>query len=211
MLLFDLTSVQAFGSIKKHGGGKYAEIIFFKLIDKGIHFGCYYDSKREIDPEILKECAIHNIMYFDINEIGIEKILERGEYSHIFSPMYGTGLSNIHCRKIITIHGLRVLECPTDTYIFKYKLSTKRFLIEKLISFFPKKFKNHKAKFFNSEYFADKDIEIITVSNHSKNALLCYFPKITNNNIKVHVCYSPSTTHTLINHQGKRDNYRELL
>ena len=52
-LLFDLVATQPNLSGKRHGGGRYGEIIFFRMLERNISFSCFYDSTLWINPSVL--------------------------------------------------------------------------------------------------------------------------------------------------------------
>lgn len=199
MLLFDLTSIQAIANVKRHGGGIYGEIVFRRLIERGESFCCYFDSNRLINPEIVTLCRANNIELHDINKIHLKNIIENNNISTIYSPLVGNGLADLSCRKIITIHGLRIFEMPKDKFQFSYRYKMSRMIKEILISYLPSIFLKRKRKEYVLNYFSDPNTEIVTVSNHSKNALITFFPEIKYNNIKLHTLYSPSTTRQNLN------------
>lgn len=193
MLLFDLSSTQSIGSVKRHGGGIYGEIIFRRLVERKKLFCCYFDSNRWINPDIIDLCCKNNIQLFDINKIKLKEIVIPNSIDTIYSPLDGNGIFDINCHKIITIHGLRIFETPKDKYqlFYKYKFSRK---IKEILKFYLSDlFLCRSRKEYISKYFSDPNTEIITVSNHSKNALITFFPEIKSNNIKLHTLYSPST------------------
>lgn len=43
-LLFDVSATQPNSSGKRHGGGRYGEIILFRMIERKLKFACFYDS-----------------------------------------------------------------------------------------------------------------------------------------------------------------------
>ena len=45
-ILFDLTATQPIGSNKRHGGGKYGEVVLRQILKRGLPVTCYYDSNK---------------------------------------------------------------------------------------------------------------------------------------------------------------------
>ena len=41
-LLFDVSATQPNSSGKRHGGGRYGEIILFRMIERKLKFACFY-------------------------------------------------------------------------------------------------------------------------------------------------------------------------
>ena len=52
MILFDLSATQPMGSTKRHGGGKYGEVVLRHILKRGRPVTCYYDSRKWLNPDI---------------------------------------------------------------------------------------------------------------------------------------------------------------
>ena len=52
LILFDLTATQPIGSNKRHGGGKYGEVVLRQILKRGLPVTCYYDSRMWLNPDI---------------------------------------------------------------------------------------------------------------------------------------------------------------
>lgn len=180
--------------IKRHGGGKYGEIVLRHLIDKKKDFICYYDSKRWLNPEVSALCNDNNIPLVDVNEISVAEMVKKYGATAVYSPVDAMRLEGVKCKKFITVHGLRNFETPDDSYKLKYRYEPSRWVKEVLKSAFPGRFLMRERQSFVARFFSDSDTEIITVSNHSKNSILTFFPEVTDNDIPLHVLYSPSTS-----------------
>lgn len=194
MLLFDLTATQAIGRVKRHGGGIYGEIVFRRMVERGVEFMCYYDSRRWLNPEIQNIILKNKIRVFDIQKYELCDIVKNNNVTTVYSPMVGNSFETIDCRKIVTIHGLRRFELQTDRNKLKYPYSRKELIKEIITRALPGILIKREYKSYRNRYFSDDKLEIITVSNHSKNALRCFFNEVNNNDVKISVMYSPSTT-----------------
>lgn len=51
-ILFDLTATQPIGSNKRHGGGKYGEVVLRRILERGLPVACYYDSNKWLNPDM---------------------------------------------------------------------------------------------------------------------------------------------------------------
>lgn len=190
-MLFDLNATQPNPSGKRHGGGKYGEIVFKRMLERGINFSCFYDSRKWLNPEIKNMCECANISLFDINDNPIESIIQKNGFTRIFSAI-PRNLANLKCCEVYgTIHGLRELEMPFDMFFFKYKHTWKELVKYTIKKFFHSSFKENYHKKFIARY-KNSSFHMITVSNHSKYAIYSYFPELKDN--KLSVFYSPNTS-----------------
>ena len=191
-LLFDLKATQPNVSGKRHGGGRYGEIIFFRMIDRQIKFSCFYDSMLWLNPEVEKLCTRHNIPLYDLQKEGIEDIIINHNIDRLYSCLPVNRLAKLKCCEIYgTVHGLRGLETPLDNIFYKYKSSIKekvKFTIKKLFArrFYYIKHNDYLNTYINSQF------HLITVSEHSKYAFLSFFPELLNKELPVF--YSPNTS-----------------
>lgn len=194
-ILFDLKACQPIEHIKFHGGGVYGYIVFKKLCqiapDKVV---AYWDYSRFIEPSIKDIISKYNIESIDAGQKKMADIID----DHIglfYTPLYNSEhrtLFSLNLPIFVTIHGLRKLEMNRDSYEIKYaaNLKTKIKCIIKqtcLYNLLKKKFYNEYAELLQQE-----NVNVITVSNHSKSSLLFHYPLLTEKRIKVF--YSPSTT-----------------
>lgn len=65
MILFDLVATQPSVDSKRHGGGKYGEVIFKRIVERQLPVSCIYDSRRWINPEIqniLKKMVLKSLI-----------------------------------------------------------------------------------------------------------------------------------------------------
>lgn len=190
-LLFDLKATQPNTSGKRHGGGKYGEMVFYRMIDRGIKFSCFYDSRRWLNPQIANLCKTAQVTLFDLKEESIEGIIRKNDINRIYSALPGELVKLDCCEVYGTIHGLRELETPFDDIFYKYKHTWKDIVKFSLKKMFLSYFHAMKKKQFK-EYYIDSRFHIITVSNHSKYALYSYFPELKGKDIPVF--YSPNTS-----------------
>jgi hypothetical protein len=203
-LLFDLSVIQAAGTIKRHGAAIYGEILFNRIIELGYTFSCVYNSKKWINKNILFSCKSNNLKVYDIEKISIEAIVKKYGIDVIYSPLINKELLNCPCRIIATIHGLRLLETPLDKNIFYYKLPYARYIESYFIGLFGLRKKLYRRSFLKK--IKNPNFSFVTVSNHSKYSIYAFFPELRKRDIKVF--YSPNTaTIPLVKKQNNRDKY----
>ena len=192
-LLFDITATQPIGSNKRHGGGKYGEIVIRRMLERSVPLVCYYDSSLWLNPETEELIKSSNVRLIDIKGRTIDEVVNESGCNTIFSALPKYDLLHYHgCRVIFTIHGLRTLETPADSYCFYYKNTGWRqwlqFFAKKFVpKFYRERLRNYKLKEWMSDNF-----QMVTVSNHSSYSIKTYFPEFKDKNIPVF--YSPSTS-----------------
>lgn len=188
-LIFDLLATQPNKFTKRHGGGIYGEIVFETMIDMNYCFTAVYDSSKWLNPKIKDLCANNGIMLCDLANESIDNIVERYDKPLIYSPVSSILYDKV--KSITTIHGLRRIEMPNDWMQLYYKND-----IRSLVSFFPRfLFPKYWRKLKEKEmknFLLHKNLEFVTVSEHSRYSILSTFPEI--NPTAVQVFYSPSTT-----------------
>ena len=84
-LLFDLVATQPNASGKRHGGGKYGEIIFFRMIERGFQFDCLYNSRIWLNPDVENAAKQHRCKMHDVAKSSIETIVKKDCYEAIYS------------------------------------------------------------------------------------------------------------------------------
>jgi glycosyltransferase involved in cell wall biosynthesis len=198
MILFDLSITQPSQSYARHGGGVYGEIVFKRIIERRLPVSCFYNSKKYLNDDIKNLLKINRIPLFDIEKRSLEQIVKEEKISRIYSALPHALRNFEKCEVYGTVHGLRPLELPTDSFYFRYHLSWKYRSLIKFVSkiLFPKIGYGHERKIFE-DYFKNDNFNIITVSNHSAYSIKTFFPETKNKEIKVF--YSPSTTSIEIN------------
>lgn len=207
-ILFDLQSTQPNSSGKRHGGGKYGEIVFSKIVELGYPVYCYYDSSLWFNPDMLDLIEKNHIDLFDIRKKSLSQIVQEEKIDAIYSPLPGNLAFFCGCEVYGTIHGMRELEIPLDWYFFKYRQTTKakiKFLLQKYAPFIGyKKDRNYyKAIRKNSKF------HFVMVSNHSVYALKAYCPEYMDMDVKAF--YSPSTSTLNIEKKVYQDKFFLLV
>lgn len=191
-LLFSLEAAQPFGANKWHGGGKYAEVVFFRMIERNEKFSCYYDSRKWINPLVMEACKKNDVPLFDLKDEKLSVIVKNNNFDAVFAPLLRGELFKLTDTRIIfPIHDMRGLTMPNDWMQLRYKQNLKGTLRSILqLSF-------HKL-WLKREYervapiILNSNNTLYSVSFYSKYSLLSFFPELKDDKIKVF--YSPDTT-----------------
>ncbi|WP_300790714.1 glycosyltransferase family 1 protein [uncultured Bacteroides sp.] len=193
MFVFDLTACQSYGKTIKHGGGEYARIIFEALLARGGSFSCVYSTALFIDSYFLQKCKERRIICKDYKDLGLIPTLKSMNCTTFYSALpylYGN-LNFTGINFIGTIHGLRDLEIQSDSnmYLYESSFQAKCKSLLKETKFYKKISYERNYKRFKS-LFENQSFKYIVVSNHTKNAILTFFPEINPTNIQIY--YSPN-------------------
>ena len=195
-VLYDLSVCQPYKETKFHGGGIYGIIVFKKLAQfSNAKLAVYIFASRYIDPSVLKLITEKRIEVFDGDKYTIKKAFELSNADVVYSPLYSIHHNNLiqeGVKFVVTIHGLRSIEMMTDTDESAYATSFKMWIKSKLKSsvfndiIYRRNYNRYKIP------LESKNVSVITVSNHSKYSIKCYYPNVDVN--RINVFYSPSTS-----------------
>lgn len=206
-ILFDLTATQPSKSSKRHGGGRYGEVVLQRMLERGVPVVCYYDSRRWLNPVIKEELKDKGIELLDIGRMSIEEVVHECRPSLLYTPLI-MDLRNSHdigCPILFTWHGLRDEETPLDSFFWRYnRIGLKgrtRFLLKKWIP----SVGYGKRKRENAMLIRSHEKHFVMVSQHSRCSLLSYYPEAYGRNIPVY--YSPSTSANLQLSQKYSDKF----
>lgn len=195
-ILFDGTSMQSEKHVKFHGGGEYAKFILKAALDAGYTFDVALNPDMFLDDATLEVIKKHglNTLYVHSKE-ELYAAIDAGGYAVFYSALpYNYFDYSAHARFIGVIHGLRPLEIVWDAYRHKYSSTRLKAFAAWLIwncGWIKDRFKSGKMQAF-SKLLSIPRSTFITVSNHTKYALLNFFPAIDTERIKVF--YSPFET-----------------
>lgn len=189
-LLYDLTATQPTPDSKFHGGGTYAEVIFFQLLKDfnktSVNLLAAYDSSRYINDKLLLETKQKNVPLIDIAKSDPATIFKDYKIDRFYSALLDDRINWAlkDTQVITTVHGLRGLEMPFDKIMYYYERSFLKHLkiflkLNFLKNYFIKKTYSAYSRFFNG------NMTIITVSQHSKASILSFFSNIKASDIKV--------------------------
>lgn len=190
-LIFDLLNTQPQCGSKRHGGGIYGEIIFFRMIERGIHFACFYDSRIWLNPKVEEACRTHHIALYDVKGTTVEKIVKANGFTRLYSCLPGAMASLTCCEVYGTVHGLRDFETPFDSIFYRYPSSMMqkvKFTVQRILKDYVHALRHRRylKRYINGKF------HFITVSEHSRYGFLSYFPEMKEDRLKVF--YSPNTS-----------------
>jgi len=190
-LLFNLERTQPSGNSLRHGGGIYGEIVFRRIVERGLPMQAVYDSSRWFNPEIRQLCKEKGITLVDMAGRNMQQVVDEVKPVTFYTPLPQKGLGTLKGTEVVcTIHGLRDLELPNDRFAFRYKTSLRNLVREIVSQTFRRRFQLHRKKIFD-EIIMNPTARFITVSNHSLSSLHLFYPEIRKK--KIEVFYSPST------------------
>ncbi len=193
-LLFNLVAVQPIHSAKFHGGGSYGEVVFWALVKRGTKFGCVYDSRKYLAPNIVEACKIREIPLFDISEKLPQQIIDENDFDTFYTPLYSLEKKwDIKVNRfVLTWHGARALEMQYS-YLgisFAQKFGQKAEALIRYREVWKKFFYKPKYRKLAAR-IASGQTQAITVSEHSKASIKGFFPELCD--VKIPVYYSPMT------------------
>ena len=195
-ILFDLSACQPNRESKFHGGGVYGKIVFQRLVELApSNIVAFYFSSRFIDPSILELINLKGVVTVDGDKLTFEEAYRRSGVDVVYAPLFNLrhdALIKQGIRYIVTIHGLRSLEMLTDKEEASYATTFGMWVKAKLKATLMKK-RIYRRNYQGYGHLLEaKNVQVVTVSNHSKYSIKCYYPQIDIDQIKVF--YSPSTT-----------------
>lgn len=188
-----MVATQPIGNTKRHGGGKYGEIVFRQIIKKHFPIECYYDSRKWFNPEMETLIKEQGIKLHDISKTTLDKLVKESNCDCIYSALPQRDLFLFDkCKIIGTIHGLRTLETPVDPECLQYAgISIRSFCMFLYKKYFGNLYKKSLIKYKEKEW-SNPHFQFVTVSYHSQCAIRAYFPSFVDKEIPVF--YSPSTS-----------------
>lgn len=191
-LLFDLGATQPNRGAKRHGAGRYGEVIFCRMVEKGLQFGAFYNSRKWLNPDIKAMAERGGIPLHDKVQRSVQQIIDDEGYTRVYSCLPGRKFGKLKGMELIgTLHGLRRLETPLDNCFWDYKnplLKKLDFILKRAMPGF---YKEKEQQKFRRRYFFS-GMKTIVVSEHTKHAVLAFFPEMKDREIEVF--YSPNTS-----------------
>ncbi len=194
-LLYNLVCTQPNSSGKRHGGGIYGEVIFRRIVDRGLPVDALYDSARWFNPVMRDFISDNRILLLDKRQEGsLKDIALKYGYEKIYCPIAKDEILDVDLDidLVGTIHDARPLELTYDSMMFKYRSCS---MYEKMVFIIKKYFPGFGYKHAYSIYkkaLKNEHFRFAMVSNHSRHALLAYMPQFKSQDIQAY--YSPSTS-----------------
>lgn len=190
-LLYDLSATQPNPSGKRHGGGRYGEIILLRMVERGMKFGCFYDSSKWLNSEMREACERGGIMLHDVYGSSVVRIVNEYGYTRVYSCLPDKKLLSQTCCEVYgTVHGLRDLETPYDSIFYYYRHPVKEWL-KFLVTNILLPWYRHRC-FCGYSRYINTSFRLVTVSEHSRFAFLSFFSELKDDKMRVY--YSPNTS-----------------
>jgi len=193
-ILFYLECTQPGKTGKRHGGGRYGEIVFKRIVEKGFPVAAFYNSGKWFNPEISKLIEDNNIDFYDAQKAPLEKVIMQNGFERVYYPMevYGRLMQIDCCELYGTVHGLRAMELKFDPFIFRYKRIRWKEKFVFLTKFlFPGIGYKHAREHYR-QIIENENFHFAMVSNHSCYMMHSFFPNSKQR--KIPCFYSPSTS-----------------
>lgn len=209
-LLFDLIATQPSVDGKYHGGGKYAKIVFLKLVEKltnnkKINLYVLIDNTKFIEQEIIDIISKKHINLIDINHLSIDNIIKSYNIERFYTalPDNFRNIEKFQCEIIIAIHGLRRFETKLSRHALVYERGIKYLKI--VLKIIASKYINKRDIKHCKQLLTLNNIQFYAVSYHTKYAIKSFFPEVNIDEIKVF--YSPDVTIEFPKNNYKIKNY----
>lgn len=193
-ILFNLSCTQPSQDDKRHGGGKYGEVVFRHILEKGYPIAVAIDGKKWLNPEMQKLIDCYHIPCYDTTLMGFKDMMNQSGCDRFYTPILSDGM-DYEGETIATIHGTRPMELQFDSMMLKYNSTSMRDKVKFFIKFFFPKFGYRHAYSIYRNALLDENFKFVMVSNHSVCSLHSYLPK-ESLNCDIPVFYSPSTSST---------------
>lgn len=208
-ILFDLKCTQPAGSTKRHGGGKYGEIVLRRIVERKLPVICCYDSSLWFNEEMKSYLEDNSVELIDLQKTPLDDIVDTYNIKMMYIPCYITEAMSKYskCKVVTTIHGQRTLEAPIDYYDTLYRPYSNigRYLIKRLFTHYYR----HKRHAEPIRRMLLSEMGIVTVSEHSAAAFKTFFPDFKDRDIPVF--YSPNTSVLNIDKRKYNEKYFLLV
>ena len=192
-LLFSLIGCQPYGDTTYHGGGNYSEMVFRRIIERGLPVKCIYDFNKWLNPEIKELIRAHSIEAYDISKLSIQEIIDNSGCD-VFYTSRNTAdcclVKNIDV--VATKHDMREFEVPEDGFFWRYRNNSWLHAIKYIIRKFYPQIGYKRNGDFSRYLRMNKRLRIVTVSQHSSVMIKYFYPELKS--FEVPVFYSPSTS-----------------
>ena len=192
-ILFDIECTQPSYGSQRHGGGKYGEIVFYRMCERRLKFHVFYDSVKWLNPEVKEACEKHGVVMHDVRKEQLADIIRSHDIDNVYSALPGSMVRQEipeGVRVIGTFHGPRQQEQPIDWHAFLYRNTLWEHTKNLVWELWPSLMLEHRKRKWRRTYMYTP-MEVVTVSEHSAAAVKCWFPEYKR---EVRVFFSPNTS-----------------
>lgn len=213
-ILFDFISLQGY----HNGGEEYTRKILKNILShKEVNVIGLYDSKLKfLDNDFEKYKTW--LTFIDIQTNKISHIINKHNidlfYIGIAQRYANYNLKNIKCRTICTIHDIGTVDIiANDIIYFVHPFGWKsiiRLILHKLFPHYGFSGKCRATKYYPNlrKFISADNVEIVTVSEYTKNTLLYFFPELKDKTINV---YYPPIKGYIINESIENNVIKHLI
>lgn len=172
----------------RHGGGEYSQSVVSRIAETGRLDSIAFLGDRRL-PGNDYTAFVTDVLGMTLHEADDLRGDARASSSTYYSPLpYRTGDSRIGQRTVMTIHGLRSIELPTDSLEHRYRRfqDWPRVVAKRVLA---SRYRGRRVGDFRR--LIDVCDEIVVPSEHSQHALYLHVPESLEK--PVHVMFSPAT------------------
>jgi glycosyltransferase involved in cell wall biosynthesis len=197
-LLFDLRATQplAYGH---HGGAEYARAVFRHLVASpgALAIKGFYDAGRALPDDVRAAADSAGLELVGLRS-GADELQKfvHGERAYRFYSALPYEYGSLDCGDmdvVMTIHGLRPIEMPTDAYSGKYSSTRRQIALNAGKRVFAGAYRRYKTRQFAALLRPKgRRRRLIGPSEHTKYSLLLNFPSVSPDDVLVR--YSPCTS-----------------
>lgn len=198
-ILFDMSSIcPAPNGVIMHGGAEYTKTVFDYCV-RNLQYAkhtvwLYVPYADEHVKEFIEGYKKYPLKIYERTSLqALQNFVNEEEFDVIFSGLVVGDFLSLKLPKnttyIFTEHGLRGIETKFDMHFVKTERRKIKNFVKLFLSTFCKRFYEQvKIKKYSRQFLFHDNIEVFTVSNHSKYAIEYYYPFLRG---KIHVGYSP--------------------
>ena len=212
-LLFDLTAAQSTRE-RVHGGGEYAQAVFVHLLERAPEgtVEAVHHPERPLPEPVAHAAAARGIPLHPARSVReIERVIAQRRPRTFFSALpykyYGTDFGGTAF--VMTVHGLRDVEQPSDAHAFRYARGPRR----RLRALWHHLIRRRDAARATRDFSAllrvrARRLTLVAASRHTRYALLTHFPFLDPGQVRV--VYSPRPLKTRLDAPSARDPARPM-
>jgi glycosyltransferase involved in cell wall biosynthesis len=195
-LLFDLRAVQPHHGY--HGGAEYARAVFEHLVSVPgkLKVKGFYDEGRPLPDDIRSAAARGGVELVGLRSLNHLQTFVRQEQAYRFYSALPYEYGFLDCGDmdvVVTIHGLRAIEMPTDAYSGKYMSTPKQLVMNAGKQLLRGTYERYKKRQYSALLRPKgRRRRLIAPSEHTKYSILLNFPWVAPDDVLVR--YSPRTS-----------------
>ncbi len=194
-VLYDLTATQPLSG-KYHGGGEYGKVLFERVVQHCTEekITAVYHPDLWLSPSIREQAEDDSVRLLSWSaSTNLSDVLKEVRPDRFYSALpygyYDVDFSGIEV--VMTIHGIRPIEMPTDRFEYRYERSLRgwgKYAVKQMMrSWYVRQKWEERRKLVTLQA---RQKTIVVPSNHTKYALLDAFEELDGDEVRVF--YSPT-------------------